>query len=179
MMPTQQLRDFQNRALQPQDVLQPDEAGPRGRSDLPALRFRPVEEPFRAGLEGATGMAQLDAELDDMVQGWTNTLLGNLQDPTVSGNIELLSHEAGKKAIEAFRKKGVLPDPVPPAFVKALQEVLQGLERVVLRESQLRIALVEGGTPCTLPELKQRFEVFVAGLTKGKDPARVRVVVEP
>lgn len=143
----------------------------------PHCGFRPIEEPF-GGRRAGDAITKLDAQLDELVTNWTNLLLSNLEDPTVASNIDLLSHDAGRKAIESFRKKRVLPEPVPAALVKALQEVLQGLERVVLREAELRAALIEGGTPCTLPELKQRFDAFVAALTKGKDPARVRLVVE-
>ncbi len=107
-----------------------------------------------------------------------SVLLGNLQDPTVTANIDLLGQGQGRKAVQAFFKSKRLPDTVTPAFVKALQEVLSGLEKVVLTEDQLRSALTDGGVPCTVGELKQRFEGFVAGLTKGKDATRVRIVVE-
>ncbi len=113
-----------------------------------------------------------------MVQSWTNTLLGNLQDPTVSGNIELLGAGESRNAVEAFLKSTSLPDPVSPAFVKALQEILSGLEKVVLTEARLRSALTDGGVPCTVGELKERFDAFVADLTKNKGASRVRVVVE-
>ena len=177
MMPTQQLRDFQNTlfglktcfSLTKQDL----DADPI----CPHCAFRPVEEPF-AGTKAGDRIGQLDTELDDMVQSWTNTLLGNLQDPTVSGNIELLGAGEGRDAVEAFLKSKSLPDPVSPAFVKALQEILSGLEKVVLTEARLRSALTDGGVPCTVGELKERFDAFVTDLTKGKDATRVRVVVE-
>lgn len=177
MMPTQQLRDFQNTlfglktcfSLTKQDL----DADPI----CPHCAFRPVEEPF-GGTKAGDRIGQLDTELDDMVQSWTNTLLGNLQDPTVSGNIELLGAGEGRDAVEAFLKNKSLPDPVSPAFVKALQEILSGLEKVVLTEARLRSALTDGGVPCTVGELKERFDAFVADLTKGKDATRVRVVVE-
>jgi len=54
---------------------------------------------------------------------------------------------------------------------------LSGLEKVVLTGSQLRPALTEG-VPCTVSELRQRFEGFVSSLTKGKDASRVCIVVE-
>jgi len=136
-----------------------------------------VEEPF-TGTKVGDRIPQLDGELDEMVQSWTNTLLGNLQDPTVAGNIELLGAGDGRDAVQTFLAEKGLPDPVSPAFVKALQEVLSGLEKVVLTETRLRSALTEGGVPCTMGELKERFESFVADVTKGKDPTKVRFVVE-
>lgn len=92
--------------------------------------------------------------------------------------MELLGAGDGRNAVEAFLKGKRLPDPVSPAFVKALQEILSGLEKVVLTEERLRSALTDGGVPCTVGELKERFEAFAAGLAKGKDASRVRVVVE-
>ncbi len=91
-----------------------------------------------------------------------------------------LGHESpeGRAAVQAFLASGQLADPIGPAFVKALQEILSGLERVVLTEPRLLSALTDGGAPCTVAEIKQRFEGFVAELTKGKDVARVRFVIE-
>lgn len=177
MMPTQQLRDFQNTlfglktcfSLTKQDL----DVDPI----CPHCAFRPVEEPF-TGTKAGDRIGQLDAELDEMVESWTNTLLGNLRDPTVAGNIELLGVGEGRDAVEAFLKSENLQDPVSPAFVKALQEILSGLEKVVLTEARLRSALTDGGVPCTVGELRERFEAFVSDLTKGKDASRVRVVVE-
>lgn len=71
-----------------------------------------------------------------------------------------------------------LPAPAPAAFVKALQEVLSRLEKVVLPEKRLHAALVSGGMPCTVAELRGRIDDFVSELTKGKDPAKVRLVLE-
>ena len=62
--------------------------------------------------------------------------------------------------------------------VKALQEALTGLEKVVVRDADLRAALTAGGIPCTIEELKARFDAFIAALTKGKDAKKTRVVVE-
>ncbi|RDE49561.1 MAG: ATP-binding protein [Candidatus Accumulibacter meliphilus] len=177
MMPTQQLRDYQNTlfglktcfSLTKQDL----DADPI----CPHCSFRPVEEPF-AGAKVGDRIPQLDTDLDEMVQSWTNTLLGNLLDPTVAGNIELLGAGDGLEAVESFLKEKSLPDPVGPAFVKALQEILSGLEKVVLTEDRLRTALTDGGVPCTVSELKERFGAFVSDLTKGKDASRVRIVVE-
>ncbi len=103
---------------------------------------------------------------------------GNLADPTVEANVELLGKGAGSKALAELRRKRELPDPIPPALVKALQEVLSGLLKVSLPPSQLQAALAEGGMPCTVDELKERFERYLASLIKGMDASKVRVVIE-
>ena len=177
MMPTQQLRDFENKLFALKTCFQ------LGRPELdndplcPHCGFRPAEEP--AG--GATSkkiLADLDQVLDGLVRGWTDTLRANLEDPIVSGNIDLVSDTAGKEELRAFLKGKQLPEPVSPAFVKALQEVLSGLQKVSFGSAALQAALSDGGLPCTVSDLRERFDRYVATLTKGKDLSKVRVVIE-
>jgi hypothetical protein len=177
MMPTQQLRDFENKLFALKTCFQ------LGRPDLesdplcPHCGFRPAEEPPSA-TTAKLALANLDEVLDGIVRGWTETLRTNLEDPTVSGNIDLISDAAGKSEILTFLKIKQLPDPVSPAFVRALQEVLSGLQKVTLGGAGLRAALSDGGLPCTVSDLRDRFDRYVATLTKGKDAAKVRVVIE-
>jgi hypothetical protein len=177
MMPTPQLRDFENRLFALKTCFQ------LGRPDLdsdpicPHCGFRPAEEP--AGSETAKKIiADLDEALDAMVRGWTDTLRSNLEDPTVSGNIDLVSDPVGKREVQSFLSNKQFPDPVSPAFVKALQDVLSGLQKVTLGRTALQAALSDGGLPCTLSDLKERFDRFVADLAKGKDASKVRIVIE-
>jgi hypothetical protein len=120
----------------------------------------------------------LDERLDRLIKDWTQTLLANLADPIVTSNVELVSSTQGRKAIEQFVSSRQLLDPVNPTFVKTLQEVLSGLEKVVVKTERLHSALANGGVPCTVAELRDRFERYVADITKGKDPGKIRVVME-
>jgi hypothetical protein len=61
--------------------------------------------------------------------------------------------------------------------VKALQEVLGGLQPVTIGGADLQAALSEGGLPCTIGDLKERFDRYVANLTKGKDGSKVRILI--
>jgi hypothetical protein len=63
-------------------------------------------------------------------------------------------------------------------FIQALQEVLSGLTKVVVKKEDLRNALLEGGSPVTPDEMKRRFEEYLKQLTKGKEPGKVRIVLE-
>jgi hypothetical protein len=38
--------------------------------------------------------------------------------------------------------------------------------------------LLEAGSPATVPELKKRFEDYLVEISKGKDPTKIRVVLE-
>lgn len=177
MMPKQQLRELENALFSLKTCFSLTKHDLDADPICPHCAFRPVEEPFN-GIEAGHRVSQLDSELDDMVRHWTNTLLSNLQDPTVSENIELLGVVEGRDHVEDFLKSERLPDIVAPTFVTALQEVLCGLEKVVLIEHELLDALGAGGVPCTLNELNVRFESFVDKITAGKDQSRVRVVLE-
>ena len=75
-------------------------------------------------------------------------------------------------------KSKQLPDPVSPPFLKALQEVLSGLQKIALSGADLQVALSEGGLPCTVNELHERFDRYLDNLTRGKDASKIRIVVE-
>jgi alanine-alpha-ketoisovalerate/valine-pyruvate aminotransferase len=62
--------------------------------------------------------------------------------------------------------------------VAALQEALSGLAKVVVTTDSLRTALLTGGSPATLPELRKRFDDYLVEIAKGKDASKVRIVLE-
>jgi energy-coupling factor transporter ATP-binding protein EcfA2 len=175
MMPRQHLTDFQNRlaglkscfALTKQDL----DASPV----CPHCSFKPGAEAPAA--PAATALDHLDTELDKLLEDWTSTLLANLEDPTTCGNFDLLK-PGPRKMLEAFIKKRELPEELSDDFIHALQEVLSGLIKVVVKTEDLRAALLKGGSPATPAEMKKRFEEYLDELTKGHESGKVRIVLE-
>jgi hypothetical protein len=100
-----------------------------------------------------------------------------LQDPATEKNLGLLK-AAPRKIIDAFLKAKELPDDLSHDFVGAIQEALSGLTKVTVTIDSLRAALLAGGSPATLPELKKRFDEYLDLLSKGKEPKKVRVILE-
>jgi hypothetical protein len=175
LMSRQQLSDYQNRlaglrscfALSQQEV----DVSPV----CPHCNFRLVTEQE----ERAAGqvLRALENELDRLYDGWTKTLLSDLSDPTTQENLGLLKAGA-RRIVDSFRKAQALPDDVNHDFVGAVQEALSGLAKVVVTADSLKSALAAGGSPATLPELKRRFDDYLVEISKGKDPTKVRVVLE-
>jgi len=44
--------------------------------------------------------------------------------------------------------------------------------------TKLREALLSGGSPATPSEMRKRFDEYLDGLTKGKEPGKVRILLE-
>ncbi len=111
-----------------------------------------------------------------MLAEWIAALIANLEDPTTKDNLSLLKPES-RKLVDGFIKKRRLPDELDQDFIYALQEVLSGLIKVPVKIADLRDALLSGGSPATPAEMRKRFEEYLDGLTKGKEPGKVRIVL--
>ena len=104
-------------------------------------------------------------------------MLANLADPATRENLALLG-PGSRKRIDAFVEAGELPDPLGRDFVAALREALSGLVKVAVKPGDMRAALLDGGAPANPVEMKRRFGRYVDGLARGKDPDKVRLVLE-
>jgi len=185
LMPRQHLTDFQNRLAGFKSCFALTEQELDAAPVCPHCNYKPAAEPSTA--RAGTLLDGLDDELDTLVANWTQTLLNNLDDPTTRDNLGLLKAEP-RRLVEGFIKKRTLPDlpaegsaqagKLDQDFVQALQEVLSGLIKVSVKTTDLRTALLSGGSPATPAEMKKRFEEYLDQLTKGKEPGKVRIVLE-
>ncbi len=174
-LPTGRLQDLEARlgrlvtcfSLEPTDL----EQG----TFCPHCQYRPVEEP-----QQAPALARLEAaerETEGILAEWTGTLLQELEDPMTRANLNLLTAPS-RALVEGFLAERVLPDPLKPDFLKALCEALSGLERVSLTLEELGRRLEEGGMPCTVEELRGRFERLLEQRVQGRERSKVRLVLE-
>ena len=175
LMPRQHLTDFQDRLAGLESCFALTEQAMEAAPVCPDCGFKPSAEPTIT--PAGTVLDDLDDELDNLVANWTQTLLTNLGDPTTKANLDLLQPEP-KKLVNGFIDKRVLPDELDQDFIHALGEVLSGLQKVPVKTANLRAALLSGGSPVTPVEMKKRFEEYLDELTKGKEPDKVRIVLE-
>lgn len=176
LMPTSQLTSFEEKLDKLKSCASLVESELSASPVCPHCGFRPANEQGDM-LPAANVLKQLDDELDRLIDGWTQTLLDNLDDPIIQENFDLLK-PAARSLVDGFISSKSLPDPVTPEFVAAVQEALSGLEKINVSSSDIRQALLQGGSPATPEDLRRRFESFLNDRCKGKDTTKLRFVVE-
>ena len=145
------------------------------RTTCPHCSFTPKAEQLSFAPAAST-LSSLDERLDTLVESWTDRLRQELDDPIASQGLQLVGDKA-RAGIEAFAKGGELPDPLDADFVSGIRDALSDLAKVEITSAELRSALVTGGSPVTLDDIRKRFEKLLADNLKGKDEAKVRFVV--
>lgn len=138
--------------------------------------FNPVKEKDAKPVYGR--IEQMEEALEQMVSQWTENLLGNLEDPIVSSNIALITKDSARARVQEFLNKRVLPDDLDSEFINAVREVLSGLVKMNLTLDEVKTALLAGGSPCTVEELKSRFVKYLDSVVKGKELSKVRIILE-
>jgi predicted ATPase len=171
----QQLIDFRDRLARLRSCFSLTEPDLQTSPVCPHCNFKPEAEPIKT--PAGAMLTNLDEDLDALVEGWTQILLTNLEDPTTKENLNLLKPKP-RKLVDGFIKKRALPDDLDSEFVQAVKEALSGLVQVSVNTDDLRAALLSGGSPATLSEMKKRFEEYLDGLAKGKEPGKVRIILE-
>lgn len=141
----------------------------------PHCGFRPTEE--SSGPSATVVLGHIDEEIDKLLANWTKTLLDNLADPTAKQSIDLLESDQ-KKAVNSLLKAKELPEKVSNALVQGIQNALSGLTPISVTASALLAALSDGGAPCTVEQLNERFEKFVQELIHGSDISKVRIIIQ-
>jgi succinate dehydrogenase flavin-adding protein (antitoxin of CptAB toxin-antitoxin module) len=142
----------------------------------PHCKFSPREE--SPGAPAGNLLDSFDDELDNLLESWTQTLMTNLEDPTTRERIQKVLSTEERAIVENFLHAHRLPDNIDQAFLKAIQEALTDLALISVKTEDLRKALLSGGAPITPAELRTRFDEYLEALTRGKEPGKVRIVLE-
>jgi len=178
LMPRQHLSDFQNRLAGLKSCFALTEQDLEASSLCPHCGFKPSAESRPGVIPAATMLDALDRELDKLIENWTRTLLSNLEDPTTKERIKKVLSPEQRAMVQAFLKSRKLPDEIDHDFLNAIKEALTDLALVSVKIADLRDALLAGGSPATPSEMRKRFEEYLDELIKGKEPGKVRIVLE-
>ena len=148
----------------------------RNQTVCPHCSYAPAADDL-TGPSAEARLTQAEEDFENLYARWLRTLREELTKPSAQENVRLLP-KAQQKAISAFLQTGQLPDKLPQSLVTAMQDALQGLEKVVIDGADLLLALTEPGMPCTPDDLEQRFRSFLREHTQGKPPTRVRIQID-
>jgi len=176
LMHTSQLTDFQNRLAGLCSCFALNEADLQANPICNQCGFKPATETNSIGV--AQRLHAMDGELDGLVDGWTQTLLDNLEDPLTQANLKEVVKPEYRQRIEAFLEERHLPDALDGEFIGAVQESLAGLVKITVRLDDLKAALIRGGSPMTQADYRKRLDEYLGNLLKGKDASKVRIVIE-
>jgi hypothetical protein len=174
LLPRMQLDTWQNDIgqLQPCFGLNADDL--HDTPICPRCSFRPIEERRNEQVEAA--LMRLETELEQMHQEWLTALRENLHDPIASNGLELLDDAAIRGSIRNFRDGADLPESLSSAWTTAVNEVLEGLEKLTLSQGALLSAL--GSTPLSCEDFERRVKQFLDEQMRGHDARKVRIVIE-
>jgi len=175
MMPRQQLIDLQNRLASLQTCFALSEDDLKCSPVCPHCNYKPSVEP--PTIPARNILNELDERLDILRKEWTNTIVVNLADQTIKESLDLLGQKE-KKMVDSIIANKALPDELPKELIKALSDLFSGLDKIELKMQELKAALIKGGAPVTLDELKSRFDDYLAEKTKGKQRQKIRVIIE-
>ena len=137
--------------------------------------FRPINEDL--SVSASTRLDNLEDQLEQMVNSWTETLLDNLDDPITKDSLGLLNGQ-DKSMINDFISDKKLPTPVENDFIKALRQVLQGLVPIEISKDEIQQALFAQGSASTVEQIKQRLDQYLSDKCKGQDVNKVRIVLK-
>jgi len=149
------------------------------REDLDA---NPVAGEFYPAMESPDGVSaeqrlnNLQQSIEGTHNAWTNALLNEFDDPVTQDNLKLIDAKA-RKQLEAFMAGKELPVDLDADFIKAVQQALSGLSRVVVSPKAIEAALFPSGAATTIDDFKERFATYLDGLVKGQDRGKVRLVL--
>ncbi len=137
--------------------------------------FRPVQYP--SDLNAEVQLNHYDQRLDALLLRWRQALRAALTSETAQRSLEAMT-PAERQPIETFLAQNDDDPALPANFVRAATEALRGIEALPLSVEALLEALKQGGLPCTVDELENRFREYVRQEMRGHDARNTRLTLD-
>jgi hypothetical protein len=136
-------------------------------------KFRPRDG---ASSPAAELLVLLDERLTSLVLRWQQALRDGLNSDSAQASLQALS-PVERQPIEQFLQQADDDPAIPAELATVANQVLRGLQALPIATADLLEALKEGGLPCTVTDLQQRFNQFIARQMRGHDPASTRLTL--
>lgn len=135
-------------------------------------KFRPMEN----GTNEKQLLKELQEKLPVMLENWTETLLTNINDPSIKENITFLAPEQ-QELINDLIKNREFTLPIDMRLIQAINDLLKGIDKVEISLYQIE-EMMANGHPLTIEEMRKRFEEMIYK-TVGDTPAsQVRIMLK-
>lgn len=140
--------------------------------ECPFCKYNPREEEQKV----KPSLTQLEDQLGELLDSWTEMLLTNFNDSVVKESIELLE-EKEKKLIQDLIASKEFVLPIDLQLIYAINVILQGIHKEQIDLDHL--AKVFGdGNPITVDEARSNFEKLLKGLIGSNETSRIRLTVK-
>lgn len=118
---------------------------------------------------------QLNEQLDNILEKWTNAMRSVFKDPSVQENMDILKAD-DKKLVEEFRANNVeLTNDNAPRLRDLIAQFAQGIDKVEITIDDLRKQLIK---PMTPEEAIDTLTSYIDGLCAGKERNKVRIIIK-
>ncbi|PEY26875.1 ATPase [Bacillus anthracis] len=140
--------------------------------ECPNCRFNPREEQNKA----KPSLAQLEDQLGELLNSWTETLLTNFNDSIVKESIDLLESEQ-KCLMNELIENQAFTMPISLNLINAINVILKGIHKEQIEMGQL-LKVFGDGNPITVDEARKNFDMLLKGLIGTNEPNRIRLTVK-
>ncbi|MBB6451617.1 hypothetical protein HNQ94_000038 [Salirhabdus euzebyi] len=136
----------------------------------PNCKFRPKDDH-----KILNTLEDLEDQLGELLNSWTESLLTNFNDPEVQQSISLLS-SSQQTLINEFIEQGNFSLPIDVQLIQTIKELLQGIEKVEISFNDLE-KMLANGSPLTVDEVRSRFESMLKNKIGNSNTNRVRMML--
>ncbi|MGI1798584.1 DUF6079 family protein [Priestia sp. TRN 1309] len=140
--------------------------------ECPNCRYNPREEQNKQ----KPSLSQLEDQLGELLNSWTEMLLTNFNDPLVKTSIELLESNQ-KLLIQELISNKAFSFPIPLSLVDAINIVLKGIHKEQIDLTELT-KIFGDGNPISVDEARRNFEILIKDLVGINETSRVRLMVK-
>jgi hypothetical protein len=137
-------------------------------------RFRPRDGGNRAA---ADLLITLDDRLTNLVLRWQQALRDGLNSESAQASLQALTPDE-RRPLEQFLRQSDDDPVIPEGLAQAANQVLRGIRALPISAAALLDALQEGGMPCTVSDLQQRFNQVNHQEMRGHDSNSTRLTLK-
>ena len=138
----------------------------------PHCRFRPKDEIQNK----KESLEELEDELGELLNSWTDSLITNLNFTEVKDSLSLLGNDE-QDLVKDLLDKGSFALPIDVQLIHIIKKLLQGIEKVEVTLDDLKDTFANG-SPLTVDEVRQRFESMLRKQVGNASTDSVRIMLK-